>query len=87
MIRKLQNRFIRIAVLVLTAAMVTVVVVIVNTANLISVPRRGAGRRRLGLDDGKEPAFPQSCQRIRLVHRAYRRGRRRSGTVGDSGPG
>ena len=36
MIRKLQNRFIRIAVLVLTAAMV-IVVGIVNTVNLISV--------------------------------------------------
>ena len=36
MIRKLQKRFIRMAVLVLTAAMVTVVG-IVNTANLISV--------------------------------------------------
>ena len=36
MIRKLQKRFIRIAVLVLTAAMV-LVVGIVNTANLVSV--------------------------------------------------
>ena len=43
MIRKLQNRFVRIAVLVLTAAMVTVVGII-NTANLIIVRSELAGR-------------------------------------------
>ena len=42
MIRKLQKRFVRIAVLVLTAAMV-VVVGIVNTANLLTVRGELAG--------------------------------------------
>jgi hypothetical protein len=45
MIRKLQNRFVRIAVLVLTAAMVTVVGII-NTANLIIVRSELAGTVR-----------------------------------------
>ena len=53
MIRKLQKRFIRIAVLVLTAAMVTVVG-IVNTANLISVRNELTGTLRM-LAEGDIP--------------------------------
>ena len=98
MIRKLQNRFVRIAVLVLTAAMVTVVGII-NTANLIIVRSELAGTvrelaensipERGPKDDGKEPAFPQSCQRIRLVHRLQQRGRGTQGAEPGrySGPG
>ena len=56
MIRKLQKRFIRIAVLVLTAAMV-IVVGIVNTVNLISVRNELQGTLSM-LADGGAPAFP-----------------------------
>ena len=57
MIRKLQKRFIRIAVLVLTAAMV-IVVAIVNTANLISVRNELQGTLRL-LSESRLPSLPE----------------------------
>ena len=55
MIRKLQKRFVRMAVLVLTAAMVTVVGII-NTANLIIVRNELSGTvKELAVNN--EPAW------------------------------
>ena len=56
MIRKLQKRFVRIAVLVLTAAMVTLVG-IVNTANLISVRNELRETLRM-LSENSIPSIP-----------------------------
>ena len=57
MIRKLQKRFIRIAVLVLTAAMVTLVG-IVNTVNLITVRNELQDTLRM-LSDSSAPSVPE----------------------------
>ena len=59
MIRKLQKRFVRIAVLVLTAAMV-IVVGIINTANLIIVRNELGGTvRDLAENNVWEPGAPE----------------------------
>ena len=59
MIRKLQKRFVRIAVLVLTAAMV-IVVGIINTANLIIVRNELGGTvRELAENNVWEPGAPE----------------------------
>ena len=59
MIRKLQKRFVRIAVLVLTAAMV-IVVGIINTANLITVRNELGGTvRELAENNVWEPGAPE----------------------------
>ena len=76
MIRKLQNRFARIAVLVLTAAMVTVVGII-NTANLVIVRSELAGTVR----ELAENSIPDRGPK----HRAARnRGSRRKGSPAGS---
>lgn len=65
MIRKLQKRFIRIAVLVLTAAMV-LVVGIVNTANLISVRNEVQETLKMLTDNGPDlPAAALTAEEFR----------------------